>query len=176
MAVDCETTGLQAGVDEVIAIGAVLIEGRKVLTSEALSMRVKAHRAPSPSSVVVHGLRQQDLQDGIAPDEAMRRLLHFAGARPWVGYHLAFDLAMLNPWARAVLGVPLPHTAIEVASLYRQHLARSRSAFAAGAPADLSLPHMLRQLGLPQWPAHDAVHDATMAALAFVKLHHMGQR
>jgi DNA polymerase-3 subunit epsilon len=31
----------------------------------------------------------------------------------------------------------------------------------------------MRDLDLPLWPAHDALNDAVMAALAFVKLRHL---
>ena len=35
---------------------------------------------------------------------------------------------------------------------------------------DLRFDSLMRDLDLPLWPAHDALNDAVMAALAFLKL------
>ena len=34
---------------------------------------------------------------------------------------------------------------------------------------------VMKELDLPTWDAHDALNDAVMAALAFVKLRHLGE-
>ena len=48
-------------------------------------------------SVRVHRLRAQDVAaQGLSADEAVMQLMHFIGSRPLVGYHLEFDLAMIN--------------------------------------------------------------------------------
>ena len=40
-------------------------------------------------------------------------------------------------------------------------------------PIDLRFATMLRELALPERAAHNALNDAVMAALAFVKLRHL---
>ena len=44
------------------------------------------------------------------------------------------------------------------------------------AHIDLRLATLMADLGLPERKAHNPVNDATMAALAFVKLRSMGAR
>ena len=45
---------------------------------------------------MIHGLRHQDLQQGMTLETALRLLLAFIGPRELVGYHIAYDLRILN--------------------------------------------------------------------------------
>jgi len=172
VALDCETTGLDRRHDEIVSIGAVRIRGQRVLTSERLELLVRPERAVPAPSVRIHRLRTQDLAAGLPPAEAAARLLHFIGSRPLVGYYLEFDVAMLNRVVRPLLGMGLPQTCIEVSALYYEHKFRQLPPYQqhANADIDLRLDTLLRDLDLPRYEAHDAINDAVMAALAFVKL------
>ncbi|MEK8047283.1 3'-5' exonuclease [Ideonella margarita] len=170
VSVDCETTGLNPQRDQIIAIGAVRIKGNRVLTSERFSVLVKPSRAIAADAVKVHGLREQDVAGGLAPDEAMHQLLQFIGPRPLVGYYLEFDVALINRAIFPMLGVRLPQRQIEVSALYYDWKQRSLPPYQHGASIDLRLSTLMADLALPTRQAHDAVNDATMAALAFVKL------
>ena len=108
VSVDCETTGLNPNRDEIISIGAVRIVGNRVMTSERFNVLVKPSKAISADAVKVHGLRERDVAQGLDPDEAMHQLLRFVGSRPWVGYYLEFDVAMINRAIFPLLGVRLP--------------------------------------------------------------------
>lgn len=170
VSLDCETTGLNPRRDDIIAIGAVRIVGQKVLTSQALRLIVKPSRAISPDAMKVHGLRERDVAQGLPIDDALRQLLAFIGPRPLVGYYLEFDMALINRALFPMLGVPLPQARYEISSMYYDWKQRSLPPYQHGASIDLRLATLMRDLGLPQRAAHDAVNDAIMAALAFVKL------
>lgn len=172
VAVDCETTGLDRRRDEIVSIGAVRIAGHRVLTSQRLELLVRPEkRAVSAEAVKVHRLRGQDVAQGIAPEEAIARLLRFIGSRPLVGYYLEFDVAMLNRVIWPMLGLRLPQPRIEVSALYYEWKNRQLPAHERGnRDIDLRFATMMADLGLPLREAHDAMNDAVMAALAFVKL------
>jgi len=175
VALDCETTGLDRRRDEIVAIAAVRIRGRRLLTSERLELLVRPEkRAVSPEAVRVHRLRERDVARGIAPDEAMHRLLRFIGSRPLVGYYLEFDVAMIDRVLFPMLGMGLPQPKIEVSALYYDLKNRQRTGYEREAQIDLRFDTMMRELGLPAWPAHDALNDAVMAGLAFLKLRALG--
>lgn len=174
VSVDCETTGLNVGRDEIISIGAVRIVGDRILTSERLELLVRPSKGVSADSVRVHRLRERDVAHGLEPDEAARRFLHFVGSRPLVGYFLEFDVAMLNKLIFPILGMGLPQPKIEVSAMYFDYRNRRLPPHLKGVTdIDLSFATLLEDLGLPQRDAHDAVNDAVMAALAFVKLRHL---
>ncbi len=167
---DCETTGLDVRNDRIIAIGAVRIQGNRLLTSQRLELLVRPARAMTGDNMRVHRLRERDVAQGLAPAQAMRQLLDFIGSRPLVGYYLEFDVAMLNREIRPLLGVRLPQRQIEVSALYYDFKNRQLPAPLRGGDIDLRLATMLADLGLPPRDAHDAINDAVMAGLAFLKL------
>jgi DNA polymerase-3 subunit epsilon len=170
VSVDCETTGLNPHKDDIISIGAVRIVGNRVLTSEKLQLLVKPTQAISAEAVKVHGLREQDVAGGLDIDEAMRQLLTFIGPRPLVGYYLEFDVALINRAIFPMLGVALPQPKVEISAMYYDWKQRNLPPYQHGASIDLRLATMMSDLALPTRHAHDAVNDAIMAALAFIKL------
>ena len=175
VAIDCETTGLDVRRDEIISIGAVRIKGSRLLTSQRLELIVRPERRLKVDSMRVHHLRESDVAQGLPPQQAMRRLLDFIGSRPLVGYYLEFDVAMLNREIWPMLGVRLPQKKIEVSALYYDHKLRQlRPEERAHADIDLRFATLMNDLGLPLRPAHDALNDAVMAGLAFVKLRRLG--
>lgn len=170
VAIDCETTGLDRDRDQIIAIGAVRIAGSRVLTSQRLELLVRPERGPSAASVRVHMLRSRDLAGGMAPADAVHRLLEFVGPRPLVGYFLEFDVAMIDRELRPYFELGLPQPKFEVSSMYYEYRNRQLPVHLQGGEIDLRFRTMMDDLGLPLRPAHNALDDAVMAALAFVKL------
>jgi DNA polymerase III subunit epsilon len=170
VALDCETTGLDRQRDQIISIGAVRIVGNRLLTSQRLELLVRPERALSADSVRVHRLRESDVAQGMNPEQAMRLLLAFVGSRPLVGYFLEFDVAMLNREIWPLLGVRLPQAKIEVSAMYYDFMNRKLPAHQRGGAIDLRFATMMEQLDLPLRDAHDALNDAVMAGLAFIKL------
>ena len=167
---DCETTGLDVRRDKIVSIGAVRIVGNRLLTSQRLELLVRPESVMKADSVRVHRLRQSDVAQGLDPEQAMRRLLDFIGSRPLVGYFLEFDVAMLNREIWPMLGVRLPQPKIEVSAMYYDFKNRQLPAHLRGGDIDLRFATMMNDLGLPLRDAHDAISDAVMAGLAFIKL------
>jgi DNA polymerase-3 subunit epsilon len=176
VALDCETTGLNVRRDQIIAIGAVRIVGNRLLTSQRLELLVRPVRALEADSVRVHGLRESDVALGMQPEPAMRQLLEFIGSRPLVGYYLEFDVAMLNREIWRMLGVRLPQRKIEVSAMYYDFKNRQLPAHERGGNIDLRFATMMNDLQLPLRDAHNALNDAVMAGLAFLKLQRLLRR
>jgi DNA polymerase-3 subunit epsilon len=121
----------------------------------------------------VHRLLERDVAQGLEPQQAMRQLLDFIGSRPLVGYYLEFDVAMLNREIWRMLGVRLPQRKIEVSAMYYDYKFRRRPAYERDETIDLRFATIMGELALPLRDAHDALNDAVMAGLAFVKLRHL---
>ena len=175
VALDCETTGLNTKTDDIISIGAVRISGNRVMTSERLELLVRPDKKKfSAESVRVHRLREQDVAQGVNVDDAMMQLMRFIGSRPLVGYYLEFDVAMINRVLFPILGMGLPQEKVEVSGLYYDYKYRQLPTTARNNPSiDLRFDTLMRDLDLPLRAAHDAMNDAVMAALAFVKLRNL---
>jgi DNA polymerase III subunit epsilon len=167
---DCETTGLDVRRDKIISVGAVRIVGNRLLTSQRLELLVRPDRAVKAESVRVHQLRGSDVAEGLEPEAAMRQLLDFIGSRPLVGYFLEFDVAMINREIWPMLGVRLPQRKIEVSAMYYDFKNRQLPVHLRGSDIDLRFATMMKDLDLPLRDAHDAINDAVMAGLAYIKL------
>ncbi|MHB8353965.1 MAG: 3'-5' exonuclease [Burkholderiales bacterium] len=169
VSVDCETTGLDRSNDEIISIGAVLIRESRIMTSERLELFIRPSGQVKAESIRIHHLRSMDVAHGLAPLQAIQKFLDFVGSRPLVGYYLEFDVAMLDRLARPFLGIPLPQRKIEVSGLYYDY----KSSQHANSNVDLSFHNIMQDLQLPERTEHDALNDALMAAMMFVKLRHL---
>jgi len=167
---DCETTGLNVSKDQIISIGAVRIVGNTLMTSERLELLVKPDRKVSAESVKIHRLRELDVANGLDPEVAMGQLMRFIGSRPIVGYFLEFDIAMLNKVIWRMLGQGLPQAKIEVSSLFYDYKNRQLPINERGGSIDLRFNTLMRDLDLPVRDAHDAINDAVMTGMAFIKL------
>ena len=173
VSIDCETTGLDRSRDEIISVAAVRIKGARVLTSEAFCATVRCATPINPQAIKVHKLRERDVAVGRAMAEVLPALLRFIGGRPLIGYYLEFDVAMLNRYVRAWLGVGLPNPQLEVSGLYYD---RKYGDAPPGAHVDLSFSEIARDLKIDLVDQHDALADATTTALMYVMLRDMQAR
>jgi len=163
---DTETTGLSPKKDEILSIGAVKIKGNKILMSEKFELFIKPSREINEKSIKIHQIRNVDLEHGIAPHEAIVQFLHFIGSRPLVGYYLEFDIKMMNTYVKPWLGINLPNPQIEVSGLYHD----KKIKFIPDGVIDLRFDVMMKDLGLPIFGKHDALNDAVMTAMMYIKL------
>jgi DNA polymerase-3 subunit epsilon len=169
---DTETTGLDRKRSDIVSLAAIRIRGNRLLTSQRLELVVRPSREIEHAAIAVHGLRPMDVADGLPAREAVGRFLRFIGTRPLVGYYLEFDIAMIERVMRPWLGVGLPNRAIEVSALYYDKAIRERSTRDAlyTGTVDLSFARIMADLDLPVLPAHDALNDALMTGLIYLKL------
>lgn len=94
------------------------------------------------------------------------------GSRSPVGYFLKFDAAMLNReiWRLLACGCRSARSRSRRCSTITRKQLRAHE---QGSTIDLRFATMMNDLGLPLRDAHDALNDAVMAGLAFVKLPHL---
>ena len=94
------------------------------------------------------------------------------GSRPLVGYYLEFDVAMIDRALKRCFGLTLPQQKIEVSAMYYDWRFRQLPPYQQhdNADIDLRFATILQTLDLPMRDAHDALNDAVMAALAFIRL------
>lgn len=166
---DVETTGLDTKVDDIISIGAVKIRDNKILTSQKFERFVKPKSAMNEESIKIHRIRCCDLEEAAEIDEVIEEFLEFIGNRKLVGYYLEFDVAMVNRVLKPRIGITLPNEQIEVSALYYD--------FKIGAipqgNVDLRFDTIMKELKLPFMGKHDALNDAIMTAMIFIKLNNL---
>ena len=168
VSLDCETTGLDPRVDDVVTVAAVRIRGDRILLSERFEATVRPEDARSSAAAIkIHRLRERDVESAQPIHRVLPELLRFIGGRPLVGYYIDFDVRMLDKYALWLLQTKLPNPQIEVSSLYYE---RKYGNAPPGTAIDLSFAAILRDLGIPPLEQHDALNDAVMAAMIYLEL------
>jgi ATP-dependent DNA helicase DinG len=94
VAVDLETTGLDAARDEIIEIGAVRFEDG--LATAEFSTFVNPKRPVPPMITQLTGIEDRHVAEAPSVREAVDRLESFVGPYPVVGHSIGFDLGFLN--------------------------------------------------------------------------------
>ncbi len=168
---DCETTGLNPKKDALISIGAVKIRGNRILTDEAMHLYIEQKKQISHESITIHQIRHCDLEDAVPVEEAIEKFLYFIGSRTLAGYYLEFDVAMINKYIKPMYGITLPNRQEEVSAIYYD----KKIATIPQGNIDLKFNTILKDLDLPTLQAHDALNDAVMTAMIYLKLKHTGR-
>ena len=163
---DTETTGLNPKNDEILSIGAVKIKDNKILTSQTFEIYLKNSKNISSESILIHRIRECDLLDAKDAQSAIKEFLEFIGSRPLVGYYLEFDVAMINRYVKPLLGITLPNRMIEVSEIYFE----KTIPLIPQGNIDLRFDTILKSCNVPNMGAHNAVNDAIMTAMIYLKL------
>lgn len=163
---DCETTGLNPKKDEILSIGAVIIKENKILMRKTLNIFVKPSKDVTEESIKIHHIRPVDLENAVDPKDAIMELLDFMGNRPIVGYYIKFDIAMISKYTKKYIGISLPNHQVEVSSMYF----KTRKRNSDYEFVDLKFDTIMKELDIPELGKHDALNDAIMTSMIFLKL------
>lgn len=163
---DCETTGLNPKVDDIISIGAVIIKDNMIVASKKFVKYVKPKTKLQEDAIKVHYIRECDLEDAEDINSVIEEFLQFIGNRKLVGYYLEFDIAMINKYIKHTLGIKLPNKALEVSAIYYDWKMET----IPQGHIDLRFDTLIKELNIPSLGKHDAYNDAIMTAMMFLKL------
>lgn len=165
---DTETSGLNPKKDEILSIGAVVVRGNTIVTSKTFELFLKPSQQISRKSIEIHHIRPCDVESALDPYKGIDAFLRFIGSRPLVGYYLEFDVAMINKYIKPWLGITLPNRQIEVSALYYN----KKIELIPQGNIDLRFDTILYDLQIPNMGQHNAVNDAIMTAMIYIKLLH----
>jgi DNA polymerase-3 subunit epsilon len=168
---DTETTGLDPKKDEILSIGAVIVRDNKILMNQSFECFVKPSASISKESIKIHQIRECDLAHAVEPEEAIRGLLDFIQNRPIIGYYIDFDHKILSRYTKQMIGSTLPNPTIELSSMYYRRYRKSSSY----EFVDLKFDTIMEALALPSLGKHDALNDAIMSAMIYLKLQTMDE-
>ena len=163
---DCETTGLNPKIDDIVSIGAVIIKNNTIISSKKFVKFVKPKTKLQAEAIKIHHIRECDLKDAEDIDKVILEFLEFIGNRKLVGYFLEFDIKMINKYLKPKLGIKLPNKALEVSAIYYDYKIEK----IPQANIDLRFNTIMSELKIPSLGKHDAYNDALMTSMIFIKL------
>jgi DNA polymerase-3 subunit epsilon len=114
---DLETTGLNMNKDQVLSIGAVVIEDGAIDFRQQFERTLQYPQVKLGPSVLIHGIGPSAIAAGSDPVEALLDLMEYIGDSPVLAFHAPFDQHMLGRALKDHLGFKLQHPFLDVADI-----------------------------------------------------------
>jgi DNA polymerase-3 subunit epsilon len=166
---DTELTSLDARSNRLLSIGAIAMDGSKIRLADQFYRVVNPGVHVPVEGVLIHKLRPGDVEQGVAPEEALAALRKFIDGRVLVGHFVEIDMKVL----RKELGdqQELDNLAIDTAKAQRWILKNGpwREDLEQKL-ADVSLEALAKIYNLDFHEAHHALEDAFVTARLWQKL------
>ena len=154
VALDLETTGLDADREKIIQVGAVKFQGHRVL--DRLDTFVNPGRAIPEFIQRLTGIRPDQVSRAPFFSSVSQRLESFVEDHPIVGHNIAFDLRFLETH-----GLALFNSRYDTWDL---------ASFLLPRTTEYSLGSLARRFGLEHERAHQAIDDADATRQLFLAL------
>lgn len=164
LAVDLEMTSLEAKAGEIISIGWVAINEGNIPLLSMQRWIVKA-QASVGESATIHYLRDQDLDNGVGLRHALTALATAMRGRVCIFHNKSLDTSFLNQAFQQQFAVPWVWPTIDTLKLEWRRMQRRDQSIQRD---QLRLDSCRRRYHLPNYPLHDASHDALACAELFV--------
>lgn len=155
---DLETTGLSMRLDEIIEIGAVLVEDGEII--DTFSAFVKPKSALSSKIIELTGITDADLKDAPPIEDVLPRFSAFCEGAALVAHNAEFDRAFLDRDAR-IHDCPFESATLDTLALAQLLHAEMRSH---------RLDRMAKEYHVSLMNHHRATEDAQATAQIFVKM------
>src|SRR5215468_3967097 len=161
VALDTETTGLDARVARIIEIATLKLRGERIIADEPFQRLVNPGIAIPPSASAIHGLTEADLRSAARFPEVANELDCILGGATVIGHNIGYDLTILaREYALAGRAWRVPR-AIDVGPLSRVAMP-TLARYSLEALCDWQEIRIERR--------HRALPDARAAAELFIKL------
>lgn len=160
LAIDLELTSLDVQESKILSIGWVAATACQIDLSSCF-YKVISTKSSLNQSPVIHGLVEEDIQQGEKVSKALKTLLTLADSHIWVFHNTSLDMHVLTKTYQK-LGVNLPPImTIDTLQIALYLLRKQHSVL---PPNAATLTACRQRYNLPLAPAHNALDDA-MATL-----------
>jgi DNA polymerase III epsilon subunit-like protein len=167
---DTELTSLDKRKNRLLSAGAIGMQGAQIALGEQFYRVVNPGVAVPAESIVVHGLRPEDVERGESPEAVLKALREFVGDAIVVGHCVRIDVDVLRKELRAH-GSAFTFRALDTARAY--HWLKLQQSLAEGhdhVSATLDLASIAQELGIQVDDAHHALVDAFVTAQVWQRI------
>lgn len=163
---DCETTGI-ARRDQIVTIGAVLVQGRSISLNNVLDIRLPI--VENSKAATVHG-ELAGHADSTDIQQVLQNIIGFLSHHVVVGHHISFDVGKLNQLFQLYFpGFKLKNQILDTMTLVKRNdpLRYERS---VSGSEKMQLEVLCREFGIMIENRHTALGDAFLTAQLFQRL------
>jgi DNA polymerase III epsilon subunit family exonuclease len=115
---DTETTGLDYKKERMVEFAAVKLVNGKV--KEEFQTLINPEQHIRKSSIAIHGITQEMVEDAPTEAEVMPKILEFMGDYPFVAHNAVFDYSFLNEASLRVCGTELKNQRIDSQQMFKE--------------------------------------------------------
>ncbi|MDH5484517.1 MAG: exonuclease domain-containing protein [Gammaproteobacteria bacterium] len=167
VALDFETSGLDAKNDRLLSIGYVVIRHGRIILKEKNYYLVKPDIIMQADNVAIHGITDDAVQSGSGFAAAMEDLLSVIAGRVMIVHHASVEKNFINRACQKLYGYALPMRVIDTMKLAEKAMKQKQQPIATNS---LRLFNLRAQFGLPRYRAHNALEDAIATAELFLAM------
>lgn len=115
---DTETTGLDYTKEKIVEFAAVRLENGKIKDEFQTLINPKQHIRKS--SIAIHGITQDMVENAPTEEEAMPKILEFMGDYPIVAHNAIFDYTFLNEASLRTTGKELKNPRVDSQQMFKE--------------------------------------------------------
>lgn len=156
---DTETTGLDYTKEKMVEFAGVRLENGKV--KDEFQTLINPQQHIRKSSIAIHGITQEMVQDAPTEAEIMPKILEFIGDYPIVAHNCIFDYSYLNEASLRTTGKKLENERIDTQYMFKEVYPEMESH---------GLDALTKKFEVELVNHHRAMADAMSLALAYPKL------
>jgi len=164
LAVDMETTGLDAAKDAILSIGWVAMRGGEIDLASASHRVLKADRPLTAENIVIHGLTHDQIEAGAPPEQVLTEFLGVLAGKVLIAHHAKIEFHFLKRTLAQLYGGKFLCPVVDTQIIAHRALERRNQPI---TPNALRLFNLRTQYNLPRYNAHNALSDALCAAELF---------
>ena len=165
LAVDFETTGLNAKQDNILSIGYVELAGSKIRLDSCYHQIVAAHCELEDDNVTIHNITDKEKASGRPLASVVEDLLAALAGKTMLVHYAQIEKTFLEQACIKLYGMAPIFPVIDTLALAKKRHDRCSQSY---APSRLHLTNLRAEYGLPRYSAHNALNDAIATAELFM--------
>lgn len=174
LAVDFETTGLNAKKNAIISVGYVTLSGNQIRLDSCYHEIIAADGDLDAGNVAIHKITDQVKAGGIPLARVIEELLAALAGKIMLVHFAHIEKTFLEQACLKLYGMAPVFPIIDTFALAKRRYDRCHEIY---APSCLHLFNLRQEYGLPHHRAHNALNDAIATAELFiVKVQHLPLR
>ncbi|MCP4991244.1 MAG: DNA polymerase III subunit epsilon [Colwellia sp.] len=165
LAVDFETTGLDARQDKLLSVGFVTLKQHQISLKSSYHQIVKTKAQLEESNVIIHHITDSQKEKGQALAMVVEALLKALSGSVMLVHFARIEKQFLTQACLELYGMAPVFPIIDTLALAKRRLDKRDVAY---DPSELRLTNLRHKLKLPEHHAHNALNDAIATAELFM--------
>ena len=165
LAVDFETTGLDAKQDKLLSVGFVALKQQQISLNSSYHQIIKTKEQLQESNVIIHHITDSQKEQGKALATVVETLLQALAGKVMLVHFARIEKQFLTQACLELYGMAPVFPMIDTLALAKRRLDKRDVAY---DPSELRLANLRQNFKLPDHHAHNALNDAIATAELFM--------